>query len=521
MKEITARIEKLLQALNQDMYEKEKAVRLALLSALAGESIFLLGPPGVAKSLIARRLKFAFREARSFEYLMGKFSTPDEVFGPVSINKLKNEDKYERLTDKYLPGANIVFLDEIWKSSPPIQNSLLTVLNEKIYRNGEQEFKVDIRGLISASNELPLEGEGLEALWDRFLIRLVVKSIEDETLFNQMINLPARGTYHDPVPEELKISDTEYQTWGEAIDQIRVPAHIFGLINRLRWTIRDRNLTAEPGDKMYVSDRRWRKITLLLKTSAFLNGREEIDLMDCFLIADCIWDKHKQVEEAAAIVMGAIANHGYRRLIKTQPIRDELETLRKEIKEETQIVSLEDQEVLKLKKDDAKNDFAQINDFFGRGSAAFIRLTDWEKIKEDRKSYIPVFEQAGNSFHPFQTYQIKRLDDFTGIEKGRELKLETEMVQREVVNARKPRAGTVKIWNSQVGMMLDMLDQNLKKIEQRRAADVPYLENNLFVSQEFAAHVMDSLESCTHELLNLKLEIQKTQHLYESIEKSG
>lgn len=137
---VQERVRKLLATLNAHLYGKEEAVRLALLSAVAGESVFFLGPPGTAKSMISRRISCAFKdidqEREYFEYLMNEFSTPDEICGPVSLKKL-NEDQYLRLTEGYLPQARVAFLDEIWKSGPAILNTLLTIINEKKFHNGK------------------------------------------------------------------------------------------------------------------------------------------------------------------------------------------------------------------------------------------------------------------------------------------------------------------------------------------------------------------------------------------------
>ena len=307
---IKLRAKDLIDALAKGLYEKEEAIKLSLLSAIAGESIFLLGPPGVGKSLIARRLKYAFRDGTSFEYLMSKFSTPDEIFGPVSIKKLKEEDKYERLTDRYLPGANIVFLDEIWKAGPAIQNALLTILNEKIYRNGDQDIQVDIRGIVTASNELPPPNQNLAPIWDRFLLRLEVGGIRQFGNFLNMI-VDTKDVYEDDLAEDTKITAQELDSWSKAIDQIEVPAEVLNTIQVVKIKIDDFN--AKPnntGKEIKIYDRRWKKIIRLLRTSAFLNGRPKVDLMDCFLMEHCLWAHPSQKEVINDIISDAIRKHG-------------------------------------------------------------------------------------------------------------------------------------------------------------------------------------------------------------------
>lgn len=157
-----AHIRSLIEWMSQGVYEKEHIIAAALLCAVAVENIFLLGPPGTAKSMVASRLKMIFKDGKSFDYLMSRFSTPDEIFGPISISKLKTEDKYERLTDGYLPDADIVFLDEIWKAGPSIQNTLLTVINEHIFHNGGKIIKTPMKVLMPQATSCRLKTKDLK-----------------------------------------------------------------------------------------------------------------------------------------------------------------------------------------------------------------------------------------------------------------------------------------------------------------------------------------------------------------------
>ena len=298
---------KLLSALHQGMYEREQVVALSLLTAVAGESLFLLGPPGVAKSMVARRLRKAFRNASSFEYLMSRFSTPDEVFGPVSISKLKNEDRYERLTDGYLPSANVVFLDEIWKAGPAIQNTLLTVLNEKVFRNGSQEIRIPMQALLAASNELPAEGEGLEALWDRFLVRALVTGICRDDLFDRMITETIETEVE--VPEPLKLDENLLNNWRQSIQNVTVGETILSFIHHVRKALIEHNtqcINGRSGREIYVSDRRWKKVVNLMRTSAFLHGRSHVSYADACLLLNCLWNHPADKDVLAEMMKNAL-----------------------------------------------------------------------------------------------------------------------------------------------------------------------------------------------------------------------
>lgn len=313
------RFKQLLGEMNRGIYEKETEISLSLLAALAGESIILLGPPGVAKSMVARQLKTAFRDAQSFEYLMSRFSTPDEIFGPVSIQKLKTSDTYERAMEGYLPTADVVFLDEIWKAGPAIQNTLLTVINEKIFRNGNREMHLPLKLLVAASNELPAKGEGLEALWDRFVIRIESRPIKLEKNFRAMLleshadfsgstGILGHADFADNADfSDLKITAEEYAEWAEKICKIGVKEEVLDAIFAIRKSLRTVNVDeAAERRNIYVSDRRWKNIVRLLRTSAFMQDREEVDICDLLPIYHCLWQEPEERDAIRNIVIRAL-----------------------------------------------------------------------------------------------------------------------------------------------------------------------------------------------------------------------
>lgn len=342
------RIEKLLEVLGSGLYEKETAVKLGLLTAIAGESMFMLGVPGCAKSMITRRIKEAFKAddkdgVKYFETLLNQFTTPEEVFGNISLKALNGElpdehgvkkEEYRRLTEGMLPEADIAFLDEIWKASPAILNTLLTIVNERKFHNGSKVMNVPLKALFAASNELPAKGKGLEALYDRFIFRLPVNFIKNEEDFFEMIDQPSHEDFKlNDEDKKLLISNIELKEWAKEIDKVslsEVSKHVISAIRKEMTLLNDAMSDEDKknGELFEVGDRRWKKIAHILKTSAFLNDRREVDLMDCSLIENCIWGTEKQQKKAKEIVEKCLKENGI-------PCDSAIEDIQEQIKEFT------------------------------------------------------------------------------------------------------------------------------------------------------------------------------------------
>lgn len=513
---IRSKISQILQHLAAGMYEKEEALRLSLLAAIAGESIFLLGPPGVAKSLVARKLKFAFAEGNSFEYLMNKFSTPDEIFGPVSIKKLKDEDKYERLTDRYLPGANIVFLDEIWKAGPAIQNALLTVLNEKIYRNGEQEVAVNIRAILSASNEVPLQADGVDALWDRFLIRYLMQEVRTPLNFIKMITA-TENLYTDNVPAELKITEAELQAWAEAIQQVEVPAEVSNCLQVLKYQLEQYNDKQKDAEnKVMVFDRRWKKIVNLLRTAAFLNERTKVDLMDCFLALHCLWARPQQIEPLQQILVDIVRKHGYSLQINLTNLKKEIEAFEEEVEAEVKVKH-------KVFKDEllpVETDYFELLNAQQYFDGCLVKKSEFVRLAAEEYNSISLYDKQfalTNRVNARLATQENSLE-INYNSQILPIALRTQKVEKTATIFKKPHPIVQAHWDERRQLLADYIAQQRQFLEQERPDELHNLKNNLFVPPQFSEIVEANIQEVTKNLEGLALRLEKLVFLYEAVQ---
>lgn len=504
------RIRSLLDVLQKGLYEREHVMALALLTSVAGESLFFLGPPGVAKSMIARRLKLAFKQGRAFEYLMSRFSTPDEIFGPVSISKLRDEDKYERITKGYLPQSEVVFLDEIWKASPSIQNALLTVLNERLFHNGDRDEKMPLQLLIAASNELPAQGEGLEALWDRFLVRCMIEGIQRDDLFDAMIT---DNSDHDIlVPEELQLDLYELQTWRDSISNVTLSPIVLYFIHSIRQELLHPSQTEKQAQPLYVSDRRWKKSVNLLRSCAFLMGQSEIHLTDALLLSHTLWNTMDELSLVPRLITNALTQ-AMNEYLGVELAQERLDALRIELK----CSSLLSQEERKpkvvhafyhqLQTRSGKNILiyiSELNTLSTNSDTPYILMTD--KMKTQAQILKKYERSRHPGIFPKDILQVHRNGDKVVVNN-----VEYPLVYEDDKQGQKTQT-TCNLNEENRDMIQRILVHN-KELEQKfiqwRDAEENYQKGHIFVNEEQLAIYRTALKNVSYTIKRLLTETEE------------
>jgi MoxR-like ATPase len=291
------------QELSNHFLDKEEVIRLLMISVLAGEHMVIIGPPGTAKSAMIRMFSKLI-DAKYFEYLLTRFTEPNELFGPVDIKAFR-EGVYTRKVDGMLPQAEIVFLDEIFKSNSAILNSLLTLINERRYANGNNIVDVPLISVFAASNEVPND-EALEAIFDRFLLRVLSDNL-DSFHFHQLL---AKGLMNEM--EKLTGANNLSESRLKKQDLVALRA---AFIERMKFT--DEFLSAYKGivfqirsEGISISDRRVIKFLKLFAASALFDGREQANESDFFILKH-VWNNLDQKEILEEIV-GPVVERYYR-----------------------------------------------------------------------------------------------------------------------------------------------------------------------------------------------------------------
>lgn len=289
---LAVRLRRVAAELDAQYLGKSEVIRLLLIAIVAREHVVVIGPPGTAKSALIKSLA-ELLDARYFEYLLTRFTEPNELFGPVDIQAFR-EGSYRRKTEGMLPEAELVFLDEIFKSNSAILNSLLTLLNERQLTTGGQLIQCPILSVFGASNEVPAD-ESLGALYDRFLLRIRSDNLEAYH-FNELL---LRGIQHEA--ERLVgrkraslVLGRELQSLGaELASRLNFSEDFLSGYKGLVFQIRAEGVS--------VSDRRIVKLLKLFAASALLDGRERADAGDLFVLKH-IWNSEDQAPIVAGLV---------------------------------------------------------------------------------------------------------------------------------------------------------------------------------------------------------------------------
>lgn len=280
------KINEIKKYINSQFAEREEVIDALFVSLVAKQHMLLIGVPGTAKSKLVSEFNSFIDGTNYFQWLLTRFSTPEELFGPVSLKALEN-DVYKRNTTGKLPEAHLAFLDEIFKANSAILNALLTLINERIFYNNGGIVKSPLITMIGASNEYP-EEEGLEALFDRFLLRFELDYIKDDQSFLSMLKNTGLGK--KPAPLTLdEIDSLQFQSM-----LTKIPDEVYETLLKIRTDLKDEGITP--------SDRRFKQSLSLLKAQATLDGRSEVKVEDILILKNGLWEEIEQRPKVIEVV---------------------------------------------------------------------------------------------------------------------------------------------------------------------------------------------------------------------------
>jgi MoxR-like ATPase len=280
------------EELQQLFLERADLIDGALVALLTGHHLLVVGPPGTAKSMLADELCRRLEGARYFQWLLTRFTTPEELFGAVSLAGLEADD-YRRVTTGKLPDAHIAFLDEVFKGSSSILNAILTLMNERVFHNGRTPLAVPLITLFGASNELPEDTE-LVALYDRFLFRFVVDYIAEDFRFLKLLQL-------EPPATRTTLSIDAVRALQDDVRSVVVPDHALRSLAEIRRDLGRQQLVA--------SDRRYRQCVSVLRARAYLLERSTVGDEDLYFLEHVLWNDPADRPKVAATIRALLRGY--------------------------------------------------------------------------------------------------------------------------------------------------------------------------------------------------------------------